>query len=148
MTDEEKLYAAYYESDRLWSGGKAIKELHKITSMPKKVIKSWLAKQALWQVHIRPPKEIRHRHYDMTKPNEQHQFDLLYMSNNSFEGDTHKYILTGIDVESRYKVVRPLRTKKSSQVACVLEEIYKKSGVFKYPKTFQCVSKDESLKMK
>ena len=36
MTDEEKLYAAHYESDRLWSGGKAIKELHKITSMPKK----------------------------------------------------------------------------------------------------------------
>ena len=72
MTDEEKLYAAYYESDRLWSGGKTIKELHKITSMPKKVIKSWLAKQALWQVHIQPPKEIRHPHYDMTEPNEQH----------------------------------------------------------------------------
>ena len=36
MTDEEKLYQAYYEPDRLWTGGKAIKELHKITSMPKK----------------------------------------------------------------------------------------------------------------
>ena len=148
MADEKKLYAAYYESDRLWSGGNAIKELHKITSMSKKVIKSWLAKQALWQVHIRPPKEIHHSHYDMTKPNEQHQFDLLYMSHNVFEGDTYKYILTGIDVASRYKVARPLRTKKSRQVAFLLEAIYKKSGVFKYPKTFQCVSKDQSLKMK
>ena len=46
--DEEKLYQAYYEPDRLWTGGKAIKELHKITSMLKKDIKSWLAKQALW----------------------------------------------------------------------------------------------------
>ena len=30
---------------------------HKLTSMSKKDIKSWLAKQALWQVHIPPPKE-------------------------------------------------------------------------------------------
>ena len=74
----------------------------------------------------------------MTKPNEQHQFDLLYRSYNLFEGNTYKYILTGIDVASRYKVARPFRTKKSSKVAFVLEAIYKKGGVFKYPKRFQC----------
>ena len=136
MTDEEKLYQAYYEPDRLWTGGKAIKELHKITSMSKKDIKSWLAKQALWQVHIPPPKEIHHPHYDVTRPNEQHQFDLLYMPHNLFEGNT-----------SRYKVARPLRTKKSSEVAFVLEAMYKKCSAFKYPKTFQCDNGSE-LKMK
>ena len=136
--DEEKLYQAYYQPDRLWAGGKAIKELHKITSMSKKDIKSWLAKQALWQVHIPPPKEIHLPHYDVTKPNEQHQFALLYMPHNLFEGNTYNYILTGIDVASRYKVARPLRTKKSSEVAFALEAIYKKGDVFKYPKTFQC----------
>ena len=47
MTEEEKLYQAYYQLDRLWTGGKATKELHKITSMLKKDIKPWLAKQAL-----------------------------------------------------------------------------------------------------
>ena len=111
MTDEMKLYGTYYQPDRLWTGGKAIKELHKITSMSRKDIESWLAKQALWQVPIPPPKEIHHPHYDVTKPNEQHQFDLLYMSHNLFEGNT--YILTGIDVASRYKVARPPKTKKS-----------------------------------
>ena len=40
MTEEEKLYQAYYDPDRLWTGGKLIKELHNITSMPKKDIKS------------------------------------------------------------------------------------------------------------
>ena len=74
----------------------------------------------------------------MTKPNEQHQFDLLYMPHNLFEGNMYKHILRGIDVASRYKVARSLRTKKSSEVAFVLEAIYKKGGVFKYPKTFQC----------
>ena len=74
----------------------------------------------------------------MAKPNEQHQFDILYMSHNLFEGNTYKYILTGIDFASRYKIVRPLKTKKLSKFAFVLEGIYKKGGVFKYPKAFQC----------
>ena len=137
MTDEEKLYQAYYEPDYLCAGGKAIKELHKTTSMSKKDIKSWLAKQALWLVHIPPPKEINHPHYHVTRPNEQHQFDLLYMPHNPFEGNTYKYILTGIDVASRYKVARLLRSKKLSEIAIVFEEIYKKGGMFKYPKAFQ-----------
>ena len=124
--DEEKLYQAYYEPNLLWTGGKVIKELHKITSTSKKYIKSWLAKQALWQVHIPPPKQIHHPHYDVTKPNEQHQFDLLYMPHTPFEGNMYKYILTGTDVASRYKVARPLRTKKPSEVAFVVEAIYKK----------------------
>ena len=125
------------EEDCLWIGNKAIKELHEITSMSKKDIKSWLAKQAIWQVHIPPPKELNHPHCDVTKPNEQHQFDILYVPHNLFEGHTYKYILTGIDVAPRYKVVRPLKTKTSSNVAFVLEAIYKKGGVFKYPKVFQ-----------
>ena len=60
------------------------------------------------------------------------------MPHNVFEGNTYKYILTGVDVASRCKVTRPLRTKKSSDVAFVLETFYKKGGVFKYPKVFQC----------
>ena len=70
MVDKEKLYQAYYQPDRLWTGGKAIKELHKTTSMPRKDIKPSLAKQVLWQVHIPPPWEINHPHYDVIKPNE------------------------------------------------------------------------------
>ena len=69
---KEKLCQAYYQPDRLWIGNKAIKKLQKITSMSKKDIKSRLAKQALWQVHIPTPKEINHPSYDVTKPNGQH----------------------------------------------------------------------------
>ena len=55
----------------------------------------------------------------------------------------YKYILAGVDVASRYKVARPRRIKKSSEVVFVLEVIYKEGGVFKYPKTFQCDSGSE-----
>ena len=60
------------------------------------------------------------------------------MSQNLFEGNTYKYILTGINVASRYKFTESLRTKQSGEAAFVLEAIYKKGGVFKYPKVFQC----------
>ena len=60
------------------------------------------------------------------------------MPHNLFEGNTYKYILTGINVALTYKVARSLRTKNSNEVAFVLEAIYKKGSVVKYPKTFQC----------
>ena len=60
------------------------------------------------------------------------------MPQNLFEGNTYKYILTGIDVVSRYKVAKPIKIKGSSEVAFVLEAIYKRGGVFRYPKAFQC----------
>ena len=107
--------------------------------MSKKDIKPWLAKQALWQVHIPPRKEIHYPHYDITKPNEQHQFDLVHMPHNVFEGNTYRYLLTGVHVPSRYGVTKPLTTKKSVEVVFVLERIHKKNGAtFKYHKVFQC----------
>ena len=72
----------------------------------------------------------------MTKPSKQHQFDLLYMPHNLFEENTYQYILTGIDVASKYKFARPLRAKIPREVAFELEAIHKKGGVFKYPQTF------------
>ena len=74
----------------------------------------------------------------MSKSNEQHQFDFLYTIHNDFEVSTYKYILTGINVASRYKVARPLITKKSSEVPFMWEAIYKKGGLFKYQKILQC----------
>ena len=37
--------------------------------------------------------------------------------------------------------MRGLKTKTVSNVAFVLEAIYEKGGVFKYPKVFQCDSR-------
>ena len=66
-----------------------------------------------------------------------HQFDLLYMPSDTLYGSKYKYILAGIDAASRYKVVRPLRTKQVKDVAEMIADIYK-VGPLKYPKIFQC----------
>ena len=85
-----------------------------------------LAKQALWQVHILPPNELHHAHYDVTKPNEQHQFDLFYMPHNLFEGNTYKYILKSIEVASRYKVTWPLGLKNQARLHLCQKQSIKK----------------------
>ena len=49
---------------------------------------------------------------------------------------TYKYtlnVIDVIDVASRYKASRPLKTKKASEVAEMFKDIYKK-GPLKYPK--------------
>ena len=69
----------------------------------------------------------------LIKVGEMHQFDLLFMPGDIVYGNKYKYILTGIDVASRYKVARPLRTKKYSEVADMIKDIYK-VGPLTYPK--------------
>ena len=57
-------------------------------------------------------------------------------------GNTYKYVLCVIDVATRYNTARPLTTKKASEVADMLEDIYKK-GPLKYPEEFQCDNETE-----
>ena len=67
-----------------------------------------------------------------------HQFDLLYMPGDKVYGSKYKYILSGVDVASRYKVARPLRSKKASDVAFLLRTIYGNDRIpLNYPKIFQ-----------
>ena len=102
-----------------------------------KVIKQWLSWQAFWQVHLPAPNCIDRPYYQVTIPNEMHQFDLLHMPSDTLFGNKYKYILAGIDATSRYKVARPLRTKQARDVAERIAEIYK-VGTLTYPKIFQC----------
>ena len=47
----------------IWRGSRAIGKLHKLTGKPRKEVKEWLAKQALWQVHILVPKQVDRPHF-------------------------------------------------------------------------------------
>ena len=80
-----------------------------------------------------PPKRIDHPHYYVTEVNKMHQADLLYLPHDLVYQNTYKYTLNVIDVASRYKASRPLKTKKASEVADMLRDIYKK-GPLRYPK--------------
>ena len=63
-----------------------------------------------------------------------HQADMLYLPHDKVYQNTYKYTLNVIDVASRYKATRTLKTKKVSEVADMLRDIYKKP--LKYPQEF------------
>ena len=135
--DEEKLSQAYYQPDRLWTGNKTIKDLHKITSMSKNDIKSWLARQALWQVHAPTPKEIHHPYYNVRKPNEQHQFDLVHMPHNFFEGSMYMYLLKVVD--EILKSPRPLRPKDQTRLHLCWKQSISKAANLNIQRHFNVV---------
>ena len=127
----------YYQPNHLWKGKAAVKKLAELSREKPEIVKQWLSRQAFWQVHLPAPNSIISPHYEVTIPNEMHQFDLLYMPSDSLYGPKYKYILPGIDAASRYNVARPLRTKRVRDVAEMLADIYK-VGPLMYPKIFQC----------
>ena len=127
----------YYQPNHLWKGQKAVKKLKELSREKPKTVKQWLSRQAFWQVHLPAPKQVRRPHYEVTTPNEMHQFDLLYMPSDTLYGSKYKYILAGIDAASRYKVARPLRTIQARDVAEMIADIYKVCPLT-YPKIFQC----------
>ena len=88
-------------------------------------------------MHLPAPARVDRPHYQVMISNEMHQFDLLYMPSDTLYGNKYKYILAGIDVASRYKVARPLRTKQASDVAEMIADIYK-VGPLAYLSIFQC----------
>ena len=87
-------------------------------------VKQWLARQALWQVHISVPKQVDQPHFAVEVLNQKRRFNMLYMPHNKFQDGLYKYILTGVYVALRYKVAKPLSTKKASDVPFFLKNIY------------------------
>ena len=132
-----KIDKIYYQPNHLWKGRKAIKKLNEYSKEKPKTVKQWLSKQAFWQVHLPAPAHIDRPHYQVTIPDEMHQFNLLYVPSDTLYGNRYKYILAGIDVASRYKVAKPLRTKQAKDVAEMIADIHK-AGPLTYPSIFQC----------
>ena len=147
---DAKLQEIYYDPEHLWTGRKAIKLLQKASGLKPKIVKHWLYNQAIFQVHIKPPKHIDYPHYYVTEVNDIHQADLMYLTHDKVYQTTYKYVLNVIDIASRYKISRPLKTKGAKEVSEMLADIYK-TGPLKYPKEFHVDNggefKAETLKL-
>ena len=135
----DKLRDIYYQPNHIWKGQKAVRKLNELSKEKPSVIKKWLSRQAISQVNLSPTKHVNRPHYDVMIPNQMYQFDLLYMLRDMLYGNKYKYILSGIDATSRYKIAKPLGMKHAADIAARIADIYK-VGPLTYPKTFQCNS--------
>ena len=132
----KKLERVYYSPKGYWRGFSAIKRLSAAAKVSEEEAKSWLKKQAIWQIYLPGPTYIPRPTFDIRIPNEVHQADLLFLPHDRRGRKTYKYALTLVDVASRYKEAEPLTTKESAEVAKAVSTIYKRSRL-KWPKLLQ-----------
>ena len=134
---KKKLEKIYYSPKGYWRGYSAIKRLSTVAGVSEEEAKSWLKKQAMWQIYLPAPKYIPRPNFDITIPNEVHQADLLFLPHDRLPRGrkTYKYALTVVDVASRYKEAEPLASKESAEVAKAFSTIYKR--VLRWPKLLQ-----------
>ena len=114
----------YYSAKGYWKGHAAIPKLAKEAQVSEVDAKEWLEKQALWQIYLNPPEYIPRPRWTVSKPNQVHQADLLFLPHDTFKNKTFRYALVVIDVASRYKDAEALSTKESSEIARCFAKIY------------------------
>ena len=127
----------YYKPEHLWTGRKAIKLLQKASGLRAKSSESLASKTSAMAGSFTSSKHIDYAHFRVTEVNKIHQADLLYLPHDKVYQNTYKYVLNIIDIASRYKASRPLKTKKPEEVADMIKDIYKK-GPLKWPQKFHC----------
>ena len=133
---ERKLISLYYSPRGYWKGLEAIKKLAMAAKVSEDVARTWLKKQAIWQIYLPAPRHVPRPKFDVSVPNEVHQADLLFLPHDRVGRKTYKYALTVVDVASRYKEAEPLTSKESGEVAAAFSRMYKR-GPLSWPKLLQ-----------
>lgn len=96
-------------------------------------IRKWLESQQISSVHAGYSRNARKivPHFTIDKPNDIHQLDIMYLVND----DGYKYILTLVDVASRFKAAAPLQEKSADAALEGLKAIYYRKGTpLKFPR--------------
>jgi transposase InsO family protein len=138
----------YHSAKKLWKKAKEKGYEFDITD-----VKKWLSRQAIWQIHSLPPKYIPQASFNkITRPNEYHQADILYMPHDVMKGHNYKYCLNIVDVASRYKASIPLYNRSSKSVARAFLKVYgSKNSPLIWPKVLQVDGgsefKDETVRL-
>ena len=114
----------YYSTKGYWKGHAAIQKLSKEAGVSEADAKKWLEKQALWQIYLPPPEYIPRPRWTVSKPNQVHQADLLFLPHDTLRRKTYRYALVVIDVASRYKDAETISTKESSEIVKCFSKIY------------------------
>ena len=126
MSNERIFKKIYYSPEGYWKGYSAISKLASAAKASEDEARDWLERQALWQIYLPPPKYLPRPHWSVSRPNEIHQADLLFLPHDKVGRKTFRYALVVIDVASRYKDAEALTSKESQEVAKAFESIYKR----------------------
>ena len=126
-TIEERLKRIYYDPKHpaALSSVPALAEAAKV-SIPR--TQKWLKSQSAYTLHRQARKRYPTRRYYVNAIDEQWQADLCDLVEVQRWNQGYRYILTVIDILSRYGWARPLKTKKGAEVAAALQSIFDADG--------------------
>lgn len=90
--------------------------------------RKWLTAQPTYTLHKPMRRRFQTRMYRVAGPNQLWQMDLLEMIPYARVNNSYRYILTCIDVFSRYARAEPLKAKDANSVGRAIENMFK-SGI-------------------
>jgi len=132
----EVLAEIYYDPKHP-AGLASAKKLSKASGIPLKRVEQWLREQATYTLHRSARKKYPTRSYIVHDIDEQWQADLADVALIARQNRGHTFILTVIDLFSRYAWARPLKSKRGKEVAEAFADIFKEGRIPKRIQTDQ-----------
>lgn len=121
---DPKNTASFSSANNLYKSAK-----DKLPEITEKRTRDWLKSQITYTLHKPIIKKFRRNSIVVEFPDEQWQADLVDLSKYSSENKGYKYILTAIDIFSKYVWTRSLKTKAGEEVSKAFESIFKTGRV-------------------
>ena len=133
---DQKLKSIYYDP-RNPASFSSIAKLAKASGYSRAKVKTWLKAQPTYTLHRQAAKHYPTRKYIVHDIDEQWQADLADVSLIARENKGNPFILTVIDIFSRYAWARPLPNKTGKAVAEAFNDIFKEGRIPKRVQTDQ-----------
>ena len=133
--EKEKLKQIYYDPAHP-AGLASANALASAANVSLVKTKEWLRQQDTYTLHRSARKRYPTRKYYVSNIDEQWQMDLADMNQVQRHNHGFRYILTCIDILSRFGWARPIKTKSGKEVANAIEDIFKSNN--RIPKRIQC----------
>ena len=127
--DVANILKKVYYNPKHPAGFASIQKLAKATGVSEKKVKNWLKEQPTYTLHRQARKKYPTRHYIVHDIDEQWQADLAEVGLIANSNQGYRYILTVIDIFSRYAWARPLKSKQGEEVATAFRDIFSEGRI-------------------
>ena len=124
----EQLRKIYYDPKHS-AGFSSITKLSAASGIKPSKVKEWLKSQSTYTLHKGARKKYPTRKYIVHNIDEEWQADLADMSLIARENEGNHFILTVIDMFSRYAWARPLRDKTAKGVVTAFNSIFREGRI-------------------
>lgn len=132
----EQLKAIYYDPKHP-AGFASAAKLAKESGVSEKKVREWLKAQPTYTLHRMARKKYPTRSYIVHDIDEQWQADLADVSLIADQNNGYRFILTVIDIFSRYAWARPLKSKSGKEVSDAFRDIFNEGRIPKRVQTDQ-----------